>query len=200
MLIQGENPSQPSRQTQDTVRVRTYALPVAEAAGPARAFAAVPNDFRPSQMPSPATQTPAPRSLTPGSVQVTEREETHATTELGAAQKDTGRDLAAKLASLKSVTWMGVVVFLFGLASLFWPPLKALIGSVTTSVGVSVGGLLLVVLPTLIAGNELLILAVVLGVVAAWFLAHRHGQLRGALNAQPPATTPASAPAKPPTG
>ena len=200
MLIQGENPSQPSRQTLDTVRVRTYTLPEAKPASPSRAFAAVPNDSGPSQEPSAATETPAPQSLTPGSVQVTEREETHATTELGAAQKDTGRDLAAKLASLKSVTWMGVVVFLFGLASLFWPPLKALIGSVTTSVGVSVGGLLLVVLPTLIAGNELLILAVVLGVVAAWFLAHRHGQLRGALNAQPPATTPASAPAKPPTG
>ncbi|MGH7970573.1 MAG: hypothetical protein ACREIC_17745, partial [Limisphaerales bacterium] len=195
MLIQGENPSQLSRQTLDTVRVRTYTLPEAKAAVPSRAFAAVPNDSGGSQVSSAAMETPAPRSLTPGSVQVTEREETHATTELGAAQRDTGRDLAAKLASLKSVTWMGVVVFLFGLASLFWPPLKALIGSVTTSVAVSVGGLLLVVLPTLIAGNELLILAVVLGVVAAWFLAHRHGQLRGALNAQPPATTPTSAPA-----
>jgi len=37
------------------------------------------------------------------------------------------------------------------------------------------------VLPTLIVGNELLILGGVALAVGAWFLAHRHGQLRGQL-------------------
>jgi len=39
---------------------------------------------------------------------VVEREETHARTELGAAQKDTARELGAKLSSLKGIVWVGV--------------------------------------------------------------------------------------------
>jgi hypothetical protein len=35
------------------------------------------------------------------------------------------------------------------------------------------------VLPSLIVGNELLILGGVVLAVGGWFLAHRHGQLRG---------------------
>ena len=114
---------------------------------------------------------------------VTEHEETRAKTELGAAQKDTARELSAKLASLKGIVWVGVAVFLFGLASLFYPPLKLIIGSVTTSAAITVGGLALMVLPTVIVGNELLILAGVAAAVGLWFLAHRHGQLRGLVDA-----------------
>jgi len=53
------------------------------------------------------------------------------------------------------------------------------IGSVTTSAAICAGGLVLMVLPTMVVGNELLILAGVGLAVGAWFLAHRHGQLRG---------------------
>jgi uncharacterized membrane protein YccC len=77
----------------------------------------------------------------------------------------------------------------FGLASLVWPPLKAIVGSVTTSAALVLGGLALMVLPSLIVGNELLILGVVALAVGGWFLAHRHGQLRG----QVAANTPSSA-------
>jgi hypothetical protein len=35
----------------------------------------------------------------------------------------------------------------------------------------------------MVVGNELLILGVVALVVGAWFLAHRHGQLRGVVAA-----------------
>src|SRR5262245_9340186 len=52
---------------------------------------------------------------------------------VGAAQKDTAREAAAKLASLRPVTWVGVLLFLFGIASAFYPPLKLIVGSVTTS-------------------------------------------------------------------
>jgi hypothetical protein len=38
-------------------------------------------------------------------------------------------------------------------------------------------------LPTVIVGNELLILAGVGVGVGGWFLAHRHGQLRGLVDA-----------------
>jgi hypothetical protein len=114
---------------------------------------------------------------------VIEREETRAKTELGAAQKDTARELGAKLASLKGIVWVGVAMFVFGLASIFYPPLKLLIGSVTTSAAIAVGGLALMVLPTLIVGNELLILGGVAVAVGGWFLAHRHGRLQGFVDA-----------------
>ena len=110
---------------------------------------------------------------------VVEREETRAKTELGAAQKDTARELGARLASLKGIVWVGVGLFIFGLASLVYPPLKLIVASVTTSVALMLGGVALIVLPTMLVGNELLILGVVGVAVGAWFMAHRHGQLSG---------------------
>jgi uncharacterized membrane protein YccC len=123
---------------------------------------------------------------------VAEREETRAQTELGAAQKDTARELGAKLSSLKGIVWVGLGLFVFGLASLVYPPLKVIIGSVTTSAALTLGGVALMVLPTLVVGNELLILGGVVVAVGGWFLAHRHGQLRGIVAAStgtPPAGT-----------
>jgi hypothetical protein len=120
---------------------------------------------------------------------VVEREETRARTELGAAQKDTARELGAKLASLKGIVWVGVGLFVFGLASLVYPPLKVIVGSVTTSAALMLGGVALMVLPSLIVGNELLILGGVGLAVGAWFLAHRHGQLRGTVSATTATTT-----------
>ena len=78
---------------------------------------------------------------------------------------------------------LGVAMFLFGLASIFYPPLQVIIGSVTTSVAILVGGIALMVLPSLIVGNELLILGCVGAAVGVWFFAHRHGQLRGLVDA-----------------
>ena len=77
---------------------------------------------------------------------------------MGAAQKDTARELGAKLSSLKGIVWVGVGLFVFGLASLVYPPLKVVIGSVTTSAALMLGGVALMVLPTLVVGNEMLIL------------------------------------------
>lgn len=101
------------------------------------------------------------------------------TTTIGAAQKDNARDIAAKLSSLKSVVWVGVLVFLFGAASAFYPPLKLLVGSATTSAVACAAGIALIVLPSLIVGHEILILAVSVGAVLIYFFSHRHGELRG---------------------
>ena len=109
---------------------------------------------------------------------VVEREESRARTELGAAQKDTARELGAKLSSLKGIVWVGAGLFVFGLASLVWPPLKVIVASVTTSAALMLGGVALMVLPTMVVGNELLILGVVAVTASSWFLAHRHGHLR----------------------
>lgn len=102
-------------------------------------------------------------------------------TKIGASQKDTAREFAAKLGSLKAVVWVGILMFIFGAASLAWPPLKVIVGSTTTSLIAVAAGIALMALPSLIVGHELLIL--ILGVVAVlgyWF-AHRHGHLRGEL-------------------
>jgi len=162
-LAQGENPAAVSRQDQEVVRVKTYTLPAG------------------SRLESGATN--AAVVVVSAPMVVTEREEMRAKTELGAAQKDTARELGAKLASLKGVVWVGVALFAFGLASLFYPPLKLIIGSVTTSAAIGAGGLALMVLPTIVVGNELLILAGVAAVVGLWFLAHRHGRLQGFVDA-----------------
>ena len=193
-VVQGENPSQVSKQTQETVKVRTYTLPAGSRIEQSPVGAVPAQD--PSALSSYPLATPkrreggsplaAPKPGEGGStfvltapMPVVEREETHARTELGAAQKDTARELGAKLSSLKGIVWVGVGLFVFGLASLVYPPLKVVIASVTTSAALMLGGLALMVLPSLIVGNELLILGGVGVAVGGWFLAHRHGQLRG---------------------
>jgi hypothetical protein len=208
-LIQGENPSQATKQDQESVKLRTYTLPVGsriEQSQPPVAVAAPPSTLN-SQPPAhhsfsgggstlsvqPSTTfEPSTTFVISSPMPVVEREETRARTELGAAQKDTARELGAKLSSLKGIVWVGVGLFVFGLASLVWPPLKAIIGSVTTSAALMLGGVALMVLPTLVVGNELLILGVVAVTVGGWFLAHRHGQLRGTLAASSAPQTPGS--------
>jgi len=155
-LVQSENPSQPSRQEQQTIRTRTYVVP---------------------PMLAPSSPLPPPSLLL-----LTDREETRARTELGAAQKDKGREFAAKLSSLKSIIWVGLGMFILGVASFFWAPLRVIIGSVTTSAAITLGGLALMFLPTLIVGHEVIILGGVALAVGAWFLAHRHGRLHGELS------------------
>lgn len=109
-------------------------------------------------------------------VRVTEKGETH----IGAAQKDTAREIGAKLSSLKGVVIIGVLVFLFGATSFVYPPVKILVGgSVTTSAVITAAGLALIILPTLIVGHELLILGVAGGAAILYWFAHRHGTLAG---------------------
>lgn len=103
-------------------------------------------------------------------------------TTIGAAQKDTAREMAAKLGSLRGVVWIGVLVFLFGAASFAYPPLKVIVGgSTTTSAVIAGSGLAMIVLPTLLVGHELLILAVAAGAAALYFFAHRHGTVHSEL-------------------
>ncbi|HZR16385.1 MAG TPA: hypothetical protein VFE51_03585 [Verrucomicrobiae bacterium] len=188
-LVQGDNPAQESRQQQESLRVRNYTLP----AGARLEETTV------QTRGSGAPMTNVHAIVLNAPMPVTEREESRTAAELGASQKDTARELGARLASLRGITWLGAALFVFGLSSLFWPPLKLVIGSVTTSAAIAAGGLILLILPTLIAGNELLILSGVGLAIGAWFLAHRHGQLRGQLSASsvlasPPTATPAPQP------
>ncbi len=104
-------------------------------------------------------------------------------TVIGSAQKDTAREIAAKLSSLKWVVWVGILVFLFGAASFAWPPLKVLVGgSVTTSAVIALSGIALVILPTVVVGHEVLILGACVGVAVLYWFAHRHGALKGTVD------------------
>jgi hypothetical protein len=145
--------------------------------------------FRQSQNPAQAsTQTYEKSTVTEPATKLTEdaqistRPLKTTTTEkvsttLGAAQKDTAREVGAKLASLKGVVWVGVLVFLFGAASAFYPPLKILVGSTTTSAVACAAGLALIVLPSLIVGNEILMIAIGVGAVGIYWFAHRHASV-----------------------
>ena len=220
-LVQGENPSQASKQDQESVKLRTYTVPAgsrieqspadAVSGGGQSTLNSLPrrNDAKaghpstprnpqpstlnaqPINLPEPSTLNAQPSTtfVLSAPMPVVEREETKARTELGAAQKDTARELGAKLSSLKGIVWVGVGLFVFGLASLVYPPLKVVVASVTTSAALMLGGVALMVLPSMIVGNELLILGLVAVGVGGWFLAHRHGQLRGTVAASTATTT-----------
>lgn len=172
-VVQGDSPAAASRQDQETVRTRSYTVPAGSRLEESRVTASDAG----------AAVTNLQVVVVSAPMPVVEREETRARTELGAAQRDTARELGAKLASLKGIVWAGVALFLFGLASLFYPPLKLLVGSLTTGAAITAGGLALMVLPALVVGNELLILGGVGVAVGGWFLAHRHGRLQGFVDA-----------------
>jgi hypothetical protein len=173
-LKQPENPAQAAAQNFERTTETTLPLP----AGTKVAERILTRE-RPD---GPAVATEKTITLAAPAVQTTRTVEKAGTT-IGAAQKDTARELGAKLASLKGIVWVGVVMFLFGIATLAYPPLRAIVGSVTTSVAIIAGGLALMVLPTLIVGNELLILGGVAALVGGWFFAHRYGRLRGFVDA-----------------
>lgn len=118
-------------------------------------------------------------ALKPGTIKVHTTEKLR--NRIGAAQKDPVREIAAKLSALKGVVWVGVLLFVFGAASAVYPPLKAIVGSLTTSAVCAAAGLALIVLPSLIVGNEVLILCVGVGVAGIYWFAHRHGHIHGEL-------------------
>ena len=173
-IEQPDNPAAISRQDHETVRVKTYTIPAGSRLEETRTLASGQGERVTNFT---ATVLSAPMA-------VVEREEVRAKSELGAAQKDTAREIGAKLASLKGLVWVGVVVFLFGIASMFYPPLKAIVNSTTTSAAIIAGGLALMILPSLVVGNELLILGGVAVLVGGWFLAHRYGKMRGTVEAK----------------
>lgn len=78
---------------------------------------------------------------------------------VGPAQKDTARELAAKLASMRPIQYAGVACLLFAAAGLFYAPLRIVLGGGKQfPIAIGVLGAALVVAPQLIAGNETLIL------------------------------------------
>jgi hypothetical protein len=97
---------------------------------------------------------------------------------LGAADMSIGK-IIAKLQSLRWIQGVGIVVFLFGIASMVYPPLRLLIASTTTSLVIGAAGLGLIVLPILLVGQEILILVGCLGLAGLYLFLHRYGKKSG---------------------
>jgi hypothetical protein len=104
-------------------------------------------------------------------------------TKVGGSQKNMMMEIGAKLASMRWIQFLGIVIALFGVASIAYPPLRLIINSTTTSAWMIGAGAALIFLPILIVGHEILILCFAVGGAALWFFAHRHGGVTGELAA-----------------
>lgn len=97
---------------------------------------------------------------------------------LGAADLSVSK-MIAKLKSVRWIQGVGVLVFLFGVASFAYPPLRLLVGSITTSIVIGATGLALIVLPILVVGHEVMILVACLGAGLGYLFLHRYGKKSG---------------------
>lgn len=169
VIAQGENPAGESQQTVERQETRQEAAPVAS--------------VKITETPTPAgivrvtEQFAAPAVLTSTIVEKT-------STALGAAQKDTGREIAASLAGMRPVQYAGIG-FLFLALACFHPVVRTVIGGgkiVPALAGVA--GLVLVFGPQLFAGRETLALVgAAVGILGAFLvvrLSHKEGQLDAA--------------------
>jgi hypothetical protein len=107
-------------------------------------------------------------------------------TRLGAAQKNTAMEIAAKLASFRPVQILGVVMVL-AFAAMFYPPVAAVVGSGTFQWVVGGLGAALIFLPVVVVDMaptlQIGLVVAGIGIPLVWWLAHRHGELRGFVDA-----------------
>jgi hypothetical protein len=169
-ITQPENPAQPASQSVERVKETELPLPRATQITEVR--------VTPRTAVEPAITNTRTIVLSEPTVEKSRTVE-RAGAVIGAAQKDTARELGVKLAALRPAVWVGIVMVILGIAIAAYPPLRLAVGSMTTAVATIVGGIALIVLPSLVVGNELLIIGGVSAGVLLWFLAHRHGALKG---------------------
>lgn len=103
---------------------------------------------------------------------------------IGAAQADTTAQARATAAALRPVQLLGLGLLTAGIACLAVPALRMLIGSITTCIGLVLGGLVLSLAPALVPGREtMLTWAILIGIAIYWW-AHRHGEIRALVKTQ----------------
>jgi hypothetical protein len=99
--------------------------------------------------------------------------------QIGAAQKDTSREIAAKLASFKPVQYVGVALLVVA-AAMFHPVVRtAVSGGKETQMATAAVGLVLVFGPTMFVGNERLILFAGIGGLFVIYALSRLGYYKG---------------------
>lgn len=106
-------------------------------------------------------------------------------TSIGAAQKDTTREVGALISSMRPVQFVGILLVLASLA-MFHPVVKAVTMSAQLQVVCGASGVGLIFLPTLVAANPLVFtFATIAGIAAPviYHLAHSHGHAQGFIDA-----------------
>jgi hypothetical protein len=97
----------------------------------------------------------------------------------------------ARLTAIRPLQMIGIMLLVAGVA-MFHPAIRAFVGSGTLQVGCFAVGTGPIFLPMVIAGHESMVLAIGgAGVLAlgVWFLAHRHGKLKGMVETKKNAPT-----------
>ena len=106
-------------------------------------------------------------------------------TKLGAAQHDSSREISAGIRSMRPVQFAGIALVLAALA-MFWAPVRAVTQSSTLQIFTGAVGLVLIFLPLVISTSPGWFAAATIAGIAlptAYFFIHRHGQMRGFIDA-----------------
>lgn len=99
-------------------------------------------------------------------------------TSIGAAQRDTAREISAKLGAVRWVQILGALMILGGIST-FHPAVKLFVQSKTVTAGLFAAGAGLIFLPFVIVGNELALSMIGGGVILAglvYFLGQRNAK------------------------
>lgn len=102
--------------------------------------------------------------------------------EIGPTLRDESAVMRARAAALRPAQWLGLALIGLGVAAGIIPGLRAFIGSGTTIAGMVIGGTGLALSPALVPGREAIVMTAVLVLLAIYWWAHRHGELRGKAN------------------
>ncbi|WP_404422916.1 hypothetical protein [Nibricoccus sp. IMCC34717] len=162
-----ENPATPTTQTHKRMVTRRF----------------TPESLRPPTIKEslPVAQEPTAGHAVQHVAEEFESEET--TTTIGAAQKDTTREISAKLAALRPVQMFGGALVAAAVA-MFWPPVRLAIGAgKEIQMWTALAGAALIFIPPLLPGNERLILVTALVGLALFWLSHRLSYKSGMLDA-----------------
>ena len=104
--------------------------------------------------------------------------------QIGAAQKDTSREISAKLASFKPVQYVGIVLLLAA-AAMFHPAVRiAISGGKEIQMASAAVGLTLVFGPTMFVGNERIILFAGIGGLFVVYALSRLGYYKGKIDSR----------------
>ncbi len=164
-----ENPATETKQTTKKTTVRKFAKAPAS------------NRNSPATVANSATVEESPVQPAPQIEEETVTQEV--TVEIGAAQKDTSRELAAKLQSMRPMQFLGAA-FLIAALAMFHPAVRLLMGSSREmQIMVGAAGLFLIFAPQFIAGNELLIMGVTVGGLVALYVIKRSSYKSGIIDA-----------------